>query len=431
MAEDWLPAGSDSGPNEVWDTDDDGKDDKYAFAQTAKLQLLDPKLNVGNIERLDDEWWRASATCATEFSKLSPGDHTVDVDFRFRLVKDKESNQFGGTFPQCDTPLSTPFASGSFTLGVPEQPVTRRPLLKLEHLDCDKERTAAVLQYLNKHPDWGGRKNKREIPIAADNFKSCQAIDHESVLLENGRVKERPLQYGRDFTAVFRRRVADGWPSETIPVFDLMTCTVNQQNPETDIPPVADIAVGDDDAEIGVEYLSPEDHHNIMRGLVKLGNQSPWGPGEEEAFQQRDREFEAALVFQRGVADLLPKEPAPRKEIKDQEDKAFREFIRNEPGTRNAADKLEHDNKKEAKKQLAAQQELEMQKEKEAKRAALEKEQQAHNDAVQEENARKKAEIEATLAENQRKAKEAQAAAMAQAQAAMEAYQKQQQQQQQ
>jgi hypothetical protein len=84
-------------------------------------------------EFLDDEWVRQAARFAYEFTRLPPGEHKVEIDLCYRIVStldnfDAHDGQ-NRRYPERDTTISTPLATGSFTLVVPTKPVERRSIL--------------------------------------------------------------------------------------------------------------------------------------------------------------------------------------------------------------------------------------------------------------------------------------------------------------
>jgi hypothetical protein len=237
-----------------------GAPDFYALNQTCRLQVLADDLD--DIDQLRDSWHRVAGRFAYEFSKLTAGDHKVELQLCFRLNSTVENafshpklDEKDRLWPFFTTPVSTPIAQGAFTLNVPATKVPRRSVLPkpmpFPSLPAAKRSAieSAILATLAKSGSWGNRADKTEVPFYCTLLEANSHVCSTEVFVVSTSGRERVLvkeavQYSQDFRGVFRRRVADGWHQEKVAFFLLAAAGAERRDPPRDVhEPVCGIHV--------------------------------------------------------------------------------------------------------------------------------------------------------------------------------------------
>jgi len=196
-----------------------------------------------------DDWEKGMSTFMRHISTLTPGEHTVEVALRFRLVGNTDTIfdwMRQGLVPESEcwlsklpTPMSHPLAKGSFKLRVPEgaggsggssdaggvtggielvaSPFPKRET-RIAASEADKLE-ALIADWMRTSSEWGGRHNKTERilkVVITGNWGKLNKQHECKVYCQRPCPKweNERWRWNLDFKAVVYRSPVDGWEKE-------------------------------------------------------------------------------------------------------------------------------------------------------------------------------------------------------------------------
>lgn len=202
----------------------------YSKSQSCRFFVQKKKVNIF------DDYETGAQRFSYFFSKLKPGKHSVKIDLCYRIISGSGNiSLIKPTFPEQNTYLSYPIASGEFTISIPKGAKLPNPISSTDsNVDNLKKIEKEVARVC-------GEYSEKEIYVCSSLHGDLYPASHITLYTKDGRTYQKLVrQWGLNVNVLYYRDPRKGWDNEHCRYFKKSCYTHQYQKQEAprSMPPI-------------------------------------------------------------------------------------------------------------------------------------------------------------------------------------------------